>query len=109
MPDTADTDLQARVDQLEAKLARLERRLDQEAKETLVAVRTLAERDNSFPSSYAGMKKLIERRGVPLRQADGSIKPEGSRAQSYVSLTELEGGEELSAQSVRRDAGLMDS
>lgn len=107
MPDTAADDLQARVDELEAKIDRLERRLKQEASETLVAVRTLAERDNRWPSTYDGLVKLMDRRGVPRRLASGAIKPEGSRAQTYVSLTELEAGEELGTQSVQRDGGLM--
>lgn len=105
MPDADTQDLQARVDRLEATVRRL---MQQMQRQTLVAVRTLAERENEYPSTYGGVKKLIERRGVPLRRADGSKKPQGSREQSYVSLTELEAGKELATQSVQRDAGLID-
>lgn len=103
MSDTQD--LQARVDRLETTVRRL---MQQMRGQTLVAVRTLVERENEFPGTYDGLIKLMERRGVPKRLASGAKKPSGSRAQTYVSLTELEGGEELATQSVQRDAGLID-
>lgn len=105
MPDTAEQDLQARVDRLETTVRRL---MQQMQGQTLVAVRTLAERENEYPGTYGGLIKLMRRRGVPKRLASGAKKPDGSKAQTYVSLTELEAGEELATQSVQRDAGLID-
>jgi hypothetical protein len=107
MPDPDTSALRDRLEKMEAKIDRLERRLKREASQTLVAARTLAERDNSYPDTYDGLVKLMDRRGVPRRLASGAKKPSGSRAQTYVSLTELEAGEELGTQSVQRDGGLM--
>jgi len=107
MADVNEEDLRDRVGQLEEKLSRLERIVQRQAQETLVAVRTLAERDNAFPGTYDGLVKLMKRRGVPKRLSSGAKKPQGSRAQTYVSLTELEAGRELGTQSVKRDAGLL--
>lgn len=97
--------LQRRLDEMEKRFERLQQQV---AEQNLMPVRALAERDNQYPSTYDGLIKMMKRRGVPKRLASGAKKPKGSKAQTYVSLTELEAGEELATQSVKRDAGTYD-
>lgn len=105
MSTDTESDLRARVDELEHAVRRLRRQVRSQA---LVNVRALAKQENRYPDSYSGIIKLMARRGVPRRLASGAKKPDGSKAQTYVSLSELESGEELGTQSVQRDGGLIE-
>jgi hypothetical protein len=83
MPDLAD-----KVHRLEERLTAVEQRL---AQETLRPVRALAEADNQWPDSFNGMRRMMDREGVPARTRSGQIKRGSSTQTVFVSTYDLEG------------------
>lgn len=105
MPETAETDLQARVQTLEAKLARLERRLAGE-KEELPRLQALADELDVTPRT---VYRKLDKHGIPVRDSHGYPKEEGDRSAAHVSRTEWEARERKDTRSVRAAAGMYDS
>jgi len=71
---------------LEARVRRLEGLV---AQSVYTPIRAIAERENTYPDTYSGVVRLMERRGIPRRTSTGAKKPSGSRETAYVDLREL--------------------
>lgn len=85
------------VKHLQQRLSQMEDRIH-----GLVPVRKLAQADNTLPGTYNGLRRWMQRRGIPLRTRTGKPKEEGSKARSFASMKEIRAEEADTTQAVSR-------
>jgi hypothetical protein len=71
----------------------------------LVSLQALAEEEGVAPSTIR--RRYIYRKGLPVRNAEGYPKERHGRT-AFLSRAEIEAGEELPTETVRRRAGLQE-
>jgi len=92
-------DLLTAIERLDRKVSRLEEKVAQAGRQELVRLTDLAE---ELSLARSTMYKKLDEKGIPVRNASGFPKEDGSAA--YVSRTEWESAGRLDTRTVRRRA-----